>query len=212
MKKQIKELLKSFLPSSIIKCREKQWIKHKIKEWETIGSPIPPPDLVKQYIISAYQEAYNCKIFIETGTYKGSMVYAQKNRFKKIISIELSQELYENAKIRFKDDDHITILQGDSGKVLPNIMINIKEPVLFWLDSHYSGGITALGDSVCPIIEEIDAIFSFSHQNHILLIDDARDFNGTNDYPTIEELVKHVLSKNKDYKFEVKDDIIRFLI
>jgi len=114
------------------------------------------------------------------------MVQAQKNRFNKIISSELGIDLFWEAKKRFKDERHIIILQGDSGNILPIVLKDINEPVIFWLDGHYSGGITAKGNKVCPIFEEIDAIFSGKKYNHILLIDDARDFNGYVDYPTIE--------------------------
>jgi hypothetical protein len=45
--------------------------------------------------------------------------------------------------------------------------------------------------------------------NHVILIDDAREFVGTNGYPTIKELKKLVLTKRKDWSFIVKYDIIR---
>jgi hypothetical protein len=106
----------------------------------------------------------------------------------------------------------VTIVQGDSGKVLPNILLEVNEPVIFWLDGHYSAGITAKGEKECPIFEELDAIFSSKKFNHILLIDDARCFIGEGDYPTIAQLTKYVNSKNEMYQVEVKHDIIRFVI
>lgn len=45
---------------------------------------------------------------------------------------------------------------------------------------------------------------------HIILIDDARDFNGHNGYPTIEELESMIIGNGfPNSKIEVKDDIIR---
>jgi hypothetical protein len=149
---------------------------------------------------------------IETGTYLGDMVEAQKGKFKNIISIELSVSLFEKARNRFRNDKNVQILQGDSGKVLPNILKEISEPVIFWLDGHYSEGITAKGEKECPIFEEIDAIFDSLDLNHVLLIDDARCFDGNGDYPTIDNLVDYVKSKNVKYSVEVKNDIIRFTI
>jgi hypothetical protein len=142
----------------------------------------------------------------------GDMVEAQKKRFKKIFSIELGVELFNKAVLRFKNDKNVVILQGDSGKVLPEVLSNIEEPAIFWLDGHYSAGITAKGDKECPIFEELDAIFGSNKLNHILLIDDARCFNGEGDYPTVEELTEYIKSKNEEYQVEVKHDIIRYVV
>ena len=49
-------------------------------------------------------------------------------------------------------------------------------------------------------------------KEYILLIDDARFFNGTGDYPTIENLTSYIKGKDNRYNVEVKDDIIRYTI
>jgi hypothetical protein len=140
------------------------------------------------------------------------MVEAQRENFKKIISIELDDELCRRAQNRFKKDSHITIVQGDSGHVLPKILKDIHEPVIFWLDGHYSGGVTSKGETECPIYEELSAIFNSDANRSILLIDDARCFIGDENYPTIEKLTRYVQEKNEKYRVEIKHDIIRFFI
>ncbi|MGF1532944.1 MAG: hypothetical protein ACFCUI_04525 [Bernardetiaceae bacterium] len=214
IKAQLKKIIKPLVPQSFFDWRQAQSIERQNKEtllnWQKQGCPLPPPHVVKQQAIRAYQEQYRCAVFIETGTYMGQMVAAQKLYFKKIYSIELAEPLFVQAQERFGSDAHITIMQGDSGKVLPKIMVQIKEPAIFWLDGHYSGGITAQGEKDCPIFDEIDAIFADKKYKHILLIDDARCFVGENDYPTIEELTAYVRTKDNTYQAEVKDDIIRY--
>ncbi|MCZ7616643.1 MAG: hypothetical protein M5T52_24530 [Ignavibacteriaceae bacterium] len=86
------------------------------------------------------------------------------------------------------------IINGDSGKLLKQLVAKISDPAIFWLDGHYSGFETAKGDIETPIKQELGAILN-SELNHIILIDDARLFIGQNDYPTIEELKKYILSK-----------------
>ena len=212
MNTMIRSFLKPFVPQAVINRLEKNQQKKQFDEWKNSGYPVPPPHMVKQLAISEYQEKYKYSLLIETGTAFGNMVEAQKNRFKKIYSIELGVNLFEKAKKRFKNDSNVTIVQGDSGKVLPKILSEINEPAIFWLDGHYSAGVTAKGDTECPIYEELESIFNSKKFNHVLLIDDARLFTGQGDYPSIDELTKFVKGKDARYQLEVKHDIIRYTI
>jgi len=208
----IKKILRSFVPQWVSNISKKVRGRINLYEWNKNGCPEPVPHIVKQMTIQEYQHQYGYEVFVETGTYMGDMVEAQKKRFKKIFSIELGVDLFNNAKKRFKNDKRITIVQGDSGKVLPKLLSEINEPAIFWLDGHYSAGITAKGEKECPIFEELDAIFSSKKNNHILLIDDARCFVGRGDYPSIDQLTEYIKSKNGKYQVEVKYDIIRYVV
>ncbi len=212
MNKTIKNIIKPFVPQMVLNELKRQFEKKQFNDWQKSGCPVPPPHLVKQLAIGEYQQKYGYEILVETGTYLGQMVEAQKTRFKKIFSIELGADLFEKARKKFKDDSHIILVQGDSGKMLPKILGDIHEPAIFWLDGHYSEGITAKGDKECPIFEEVDAILNDQLFNHILLIDDARCFNGKGDYPTIEKLTEYIRGKNEKYHVEIKNDIIRYVI
>jgi len=212
MKNKVKIMLRSFVPFIILNPLKKQLGKVQFKEWKKNNCPVPPPNIVKEITIQEYQQKYGLMTLIETGTFMGDMVEAQKTRFHKIISIELDLKLFAKALKRFKNNRNVTILQGDSGNMLPKVLKEINDPALFWLDGHYSGGITAKGDKECPIFEELDAIFSSKKLNHVLLIDDARHFIGKGDYPTIDKLTEFIRSKNKEYQVEVKHDIIRYTI
>jgi len=205
----IEKKIMSMLPEAIAKPLKKYRKNQILQRWYRAGSPIPPPHQVKQVAIETYSTLYHCKTLIETGTYLGDMIQAQKGNFQKLYSIELSKELWEKAVARFKNDKHVQILNGDSEKVLVNLVPAMNEPVLFWLDGHYSGGVTAKGETDCPIFGEIDSILTPAAPLHVMLIDDARLFNGTQDYPTIPELEKYVFNKKTNYVVEVKDDIIR---
>ncbi len=163
----------------------------------------------KQDAVLAAKKQFTPDIFIETGTYLGDMVYAMQGYFERLYSIELSTELYQNAKKRFAAQPHITILNGDSGAILSELMATIHEPVLFWLDAHYSAGITAKGDLDTPISKELEIIFNHPVTNHVILIDDARLFVGKDSYPTIAALEKLVADHGAKYDLSVSDDIIR---
>lgn len=184
--------------------------EEELAEWEKNGRPSPPPHIVKQITIEEYQKKFDLKILVETGTYLGDMIEAQRNNFEKIYSVELSKKLFQRATKRFKSYPHVTILNGDSGIVLNKLLTEIDKPTLFWLDGHYSEGITAKGTKECPVIEELAAILK-SDLYHIILIDDARLFNGTRDYPTLDEIKQIFEKNNRTYSLTVKDDIIRLI-
>lgn len=166
----------------------------------------------KADLILYYAKKYNCKTFVETGTYKGDTVDACKEFFDTLYSIELSHDLYTQAKNRFLNINKINILEGNSGDVLPNIIKDNNQPILFWLDAHYSGGETARGIEDSPVVKEIMFILN-NRNNDCILIDDARCFNGKAGYPTINTLKKIIRERNNTntvkLHLQVKNDIIR---
>jgi len=203
--------VKPFLPLCILKQLNHRYTEADIEKWKQAGAIVPPPHFVKQHMILEYQRKFGYRILIESGTFLGDMVEAQKDHFDKIISIELDNFLFRKATKRFKKYPHISIVKGDSGKILAEIMDDIQEPCLFWLDGHYSSGVTARGEKDCPIFGELNAIFSADQKfNHILLIDDARLFAGKAGYPHVEELTNFIKSKNENYQVEKKNDIISY--
>jgi hypothetical protein len=182
---------------------------HQLSAWKKAGRPLPPPHVVKQRVLSSYASTFETPVLIETGTYYGHMVYAMRSNFQKIISIELSHELTKKAAHRFRAYPHIQILQGDSGEVLPRILDDISTRSLFWLDGHYSGGITAKAQIDTPVMQELRTIFDHKIKDHVILIDDARCFNGTQDYPVLDELREMVAINRPSYEFSVSNDVIR---
>jgi hypothetical protein len=145
---------------------------------------------------------------VETGTYTGAMVHALRGVFTSIISVELDGKLAQAAKQRFSDQTHIKIIQGDSAQVLPKIIKDIKEPALFWLDGHYSAGVTARGKKDTPIEEELNFILKNNLTKHVILIDDAHMFNGKNNYPNYNKTEKKLRITRK-YKVKSSNNIIR---
>jgi hypothetical protein len=182
----------------------------QVLNWRLKGKPLPPPHFIKQKTILDFARRYNANVFVETGTLYGDMIEAMRTHFDKLYSIELSKEFHKNAVERFKNYPHIEIVNGDSSTEIKTVLKKINnETILFWLDSHYSGGNTAKGEKDTPIIEELGHIFNSSKLKHVIIIDDARLFGTDPAYPSIEELRKYVFSKDKNLNFMVKDDTIR---
>ena len=116
--------MKLFLPQYLFNKLDKRLPNKLYVEWQNNGCPTPPPHKVKQLAIGDFQSKHNCNILVETGTYMGDMVEAQKNNFKMIYSIELGVELYKKATKRFKNDNNVMIVQGDSGMVFSKVLRN----------------------------------------------------------------------------------------
>ena len=178
-------------------------------QWEKKGKPTKVPHLVKQRAVRQYATLFGCAVLVETGTLLGDMVYACRHVFREIHSIELDEALYRRARERFRRYSQIRFHHGDSAEVLPRVVAGLSEPVLFWLDAHYSGGITARGPVDTPIAAELQAIFEHPDGRHVVLIDDAHEFVGENGYPTIGDLRALVEAFRPNLFVEVLDNIIR---
>ncbi|MEP4076552.1 hypothetical protein [Haloferula sp.] len=182
-----------------------------IAKWEAAGCPAPPPHAIKQKNIRDYRERFGLDVLVETGTFKGDMIQAMRGDFRKLYSIELADHFHEAAVERFQSDPSIEILHGDSGKVMSELVPKLDGPALFWLDGHYSAGNTARGDKDTPVMEELGHIFAREDLRCVILIDDARCFEGKSEqiYPSMDEVRAFVASHRPDWKVEVDTDCIR---
>jgi hypothetical protein len=179
-------------------------------QWRMAGRPVPPPPPVKQAIVKEYQRRFHLRTLVETGTFAGEMIAAVHDRFERVVSIELDRGWHARAVERFRGLRHVTLLHGDSGTKLPEVLATLDRPALFWLDAHYSGPITARGALDSPIVEELAAIRAHPVAGHVVLIDDMRDFNGTGGYPTVAELAQWIRGVDPRATVEVRDDILRW--
>ena len=176
--------------------------------WFIAGMPNPPVPSYKRILINKWTKNFPREVFVETGTYGGDTVEKFRKKFKRVYSIELDLGMAEKAQNRFKNNSNVEIIQGDSSKVLPEILKKIDAPVVFWLDGHYSGSGTAKSDLETPIIKELESIFLYQKNDFIILIDDARCFIGKNDYPTVLELKEFVNTKFGFCILKIVNDII----
>ena len=156
--------------------------------WQRQGAPIPAPGAVKRDMLLRTAQQHDLRVLIETGTYTGDTVMALCRHFDRIVSVELSPELHAKAVRQARRRRNVELLLGDSAKVLAGVLATLRRPALFWLDAHYSGGVTALGDSVSPISAELDLILGHVVKGHVILIDDAREFHDSarSGYPAAE--------------------------
>ena len=178
-------------------------------QWRLRGRPLPPPHVVKQLAILRYQRARRFTTFVETGTFTGEMVEAMRPHFRRVISIEMAADIHHGARRRFASDPHVELLLGDSAVVLPRLLEQIREPALFWLDGHFMGAGTARSHEDSPVRHELSALLAHAVRGHLVLIDDARLFDGSAGYPAISELRAWIQRERPGSDVQVEDDIIR---
>jgi hypothetical protein len=172
------------------------------------GCPAPPPHLLKRLTILQHKQLgeLSYKTVVETGTFMGQTIRELSAHFEACFTIELSVDLHKRAVATLADRSNIKCLQGNSASIIPEILAERKgEPILFWLDAHYSGGITA-GEGLDPLERELDAILSHPTKDHTILIDDARGLGITHE--RIGQMVKDL---GAFYSMTCFHDIIRLI-
>ncbi len=165
--------------------------------------------VIKMRWLKRFRRSHSLHTLIETGTWQGATVEAMRDQFEQIYTIELDQELWEQATVRFSQYSHVHTVHGDSGEVLASILPKISARCLFWLDGHFSGSDTAHGKSNTPIVKELAAIQAHHIKDHVILVDDVRCYNGTDGYPTLESIFSMLRGINPDYTIKVADDIVQ---
>lgn len=181
--------------------------QRELEDWQSRGKPLPLPHVLKQHTVLEYARQFDLRTLVETGTYFGAMVDACKEAFTCIYSIELQKNFHCGAKRKFARYPHVKLFHGDSGTILPRVLEQVSESSLFWLDAHYSGWLTAKSSVETPVLRELELIWSHPVSGHVVLIDDARLFDGTRDYPTLSRVAE--LAAFQGWSCEVRDDIIR---
>jgi hypothetical protein len=90
--------------------------------------------------LTPYVEKHNCKTYFETGTGKGvCLSHALNFDFEKFYSVDLDEELVNDAKNRFVGYS-LTLINDYSSKALEQYVPTLaQEPVFFFLDAHFPG-------------------------------------------------------------------------
>jgi len=176
--------------------------------WKVRGEPRRIPHLLKQRAVLEYARRYRLKTLVETGTYYGEMIAAVGKRFERLYSIELDPRLAKLAQRRFRGNTRVEIIEGDSQKVVPQLLKSIDEPCLWWLDAGYCGWTGEIGDPN-RLGSEVKAILDDRRFVHVVLMDDADGVNGEGGSPTLEELIASIKSNYPEREVDVKRNIIR---
>ncbi len=178
------------------------------KIWRTNGWTAIPPHFVKRAVLLAEARAVEARTLVETGTFLGDTTWSFRKSFERIHTIEVLPELAALARDRFRNTPSVIVHEGDSASLLAGLCETIETPCIFYLDGHYSGGGTGMGEKECPAIEELDAIFSTMKQPFRIVIDDARLFGTDPTYPPLDAVESFLVSRNTAMTMRIENDAI----
>ena len=169
-------------------------------------------------LILVLQNVLPLDTFVETGTFHGDSVWLIRDHFRAIYSVELSPDLYKEARFRFAEHSHIDLVCEESSKALASWASSMQgQSILYYLDAHWCVEVGAAGTaSRCPLLDEIRAIGPLGSEC-VLIIDDARlflapplgrpDISG---WPDFDEVLDCLRRASVTHRIMVLNDIILF--
>lgn len=175
----------------------------------TVKMQLSEGGFLKETFLKKVREKFGVNVFIETGTYYGKTTREASALYDEVYSVELSSHLYNDCVNALASQPNVHLYNGESPEFLKNILSTIKGTPLFWLDAHYSSGVTAHGKKETPVVEEVEAIQKSGIKNGVVMIDDMRYFCTTyKSYPSLTEICNLVLKINPDYQLILLGDVL----
>ncbi len=177
--------------------------------WPCIGYRQPAPIRAKWAVLEKYGTTTD--IWVETGTYFGRTSRRLSKFASSVITIEPEPALARRAMRKFSKNPKIRVIEEYSEVALPVLLPELSGKVAFWLDGHFSGGATAMGEVVTPICRELEVIEPHisSFLSITVFVDDFRLFASSRDeildYPSKSFLVEWA-ERNK-FHWTVEHDI-----
>jgi hypothetical protein len=141
-------------------------------DWKNMGNIVF--GVLKDLVLGLATQA-GIKNFVETGTYQANTALWAAGHFQQAHTIEAAKPLYDAAVSKFGKTANLHFHNGDSRDCLRQIQQSLDGPALYWLDAHWSGGVTFGQGDECPLLSEIEVVNQGSVDS-IILIDDARLF------------------------------------
>lgn len=149
---------------------------------------------------------------VETGTYLGDSAVSLAQHFDRVWTIEVAEHLWSAAK-ESHARPNVTFVHGASQDELSGI--DPGGPALYWLDGHWSAGVTGGQDCECPVLQEVRELDKMPNAAaSAVLIDDARLFlappgppHDRSQWPSLIDVID-VLREQHDRYVTIIEDVV----
>lgn len=177
--------------------------------WRERAFAAPSPDFVKRACL--LRNGIAGATWVETGTSLGVTTRLLAAHASKVYTLEPEPVLFANARRSLADLANVEVLNGTSERLLPQILEQLSGDVNFWLDGHYSGGVTFKGEKDTPVVEELAALGRARGRlgRVVVLVDDIRYFSPAtktySGYPSLDFLVDW--ARNNGFTWHIEHDM-----
>lgn len=189
---QLDELVKLLpVPPSIGEARE---ILRNQAETEFAHSQMnllrQPTHVYKPLLAAMIGLSLGKTVFVETGTFVGQSSYFVSRLFSEVLTVEASADLALAARklMLATSTENVKVVQGASVDLLHTMSLKTGQSAVFFLDAHYSTGLTSRLFGACPLVNELTIIFD-RFDDPVIVIDDLRTMTGLGGYPSIAEIL-----------------------
>jgi hypothetical protein len=100
---------------------------------------------------------------------------------------------------------NVRVVEGDSEQLMTGLTADLDQPALFYLDRHYSGGQTGMGQHETPVVKEVEAILRDAPNGSFVMIDDARC--RLQDYPPLLDFLSSLRDRGVGDAVAMNDSI-----
>lgn len=186
--------------------RKARGLKNEEREWEKRQYSAPSLPHIKRAVL--LRLGLPRATWVETGTFLGDTAALLSEHSDYVYTIEPEKSLFRDIQRRFEGNNKVKPICGLSEEVFPSLLPTLSGRVNFWLDGHYSGGITHQGPTDCPVRDELQHIQNNLHRYEkvAVLIDDVRCFDPSipeyADYPALDHLVDWARACNLRWHIE----------
>lgn len=169
-----------------------------------------PSDRAKRrFLLNLFKER-NHRVLVESGTFQGGTVEYFVPHADRIISVEIEPALHEAARERFRDKPSVELLLGDATDLIPQVLEQMSEPPLVYLDGHFTGGVN---EQPGKFIEPAPGILSTLGELSLpagttVVVDDLRLFGRGDGFPALDELTSAARASFPDASIYVGIDCL----
>lgn len=174
--------------------------------WISNGYGLPAPWIVKMNVLT--RNGIPNATWVESGTFLGKTSLFLADIAQKVYTLEPSPLLFQKSKSTLSSKKNVVQIQGTSEEIFPELCPTLTGNVCFWLDGHFSDGVTYQGSNDTPIRQELEAIQANleNYESTVIFVDDVRCFNPIDPnfekYPDISWLANRAKDMGMRWKIE----------